>query len=111
MRAWVGEAVEIRGSGIRSGTPRARTLPWGMIPLGDATCTDTGRNTFILSSGTPRPLMDWNVVGAGLLALGSVRSAGLPGRIQWQGEAERSPMTVAGAAPDFWLGAGHRIPF
>ena len=101
MRAWAGEAVEIRGAGIRSGTPRARTLPWGMIRLGDATCTDTGRNTFILSSGTPRPLIDWNVVGAGLLALGSVRPAGLPGRIQWHVAAKHSPITVAGAVPEY----------
>jgi len=44
---------------------------------------------------------DKDQVKAGLLAFGSLFSAGLPGIIQWHVEAEDSPITVAGAAPDF----------
>lgn len=52
--------------------------------------------------GHPAPM--WlNDVAAGLLALGSMRFIRLPGRIQWQWVAKRSPMTVAGAASDFRL--------
>ena len=36
-----------------------------------------------LSSGTPRPIIDWKDVAAGLLALGSSHFTCLPGRIQW----------------------------
>jgi hypothetical protein len=55
-----------------------------------------------LSSGTPRPgtVNRKGLFEAGLLALGSARFAGLPGRIQWLEWAKRSPITVAGAAPE-----------
>ena len=50
--------------------------------------------------GHPVPFVSWKDVAAGLLALGSTRFAGLPGRIQWLEWAKRSPITVAGAAPE-----------
>jgi len=65
-----------------------------------------------LSSGTPRPkTMEKRHIEAGLLALGSSRFAGLPGRIQWLVVAKRSPITVAGAAPEFRSMTWHRIPY
>ncbi len=55
----------------------------------------------VIVPGDTPPHSDKDQSKAGLLAFGSSSSAGLPGIIQWHEEAEDSPITVAGAAPDF----------
>jgi hypothetical protein len=72
----------------------------------NSTCTH-------LSPGTPRPVVAKKVV-AGLLALGSACTTGLPGPIQASSGkvgVVHSPMTVAGAAPAYRSEPGTGFPF
>src|SRR5574343_1580895 len=87
------------GRRIESTQPAPGERYPGSDPLRQHTQQNWRTATHIdLSSGTPRPIVDWKDVAAGLLALGSGCFTRLPGLSQWHWVAKHSPITVAGAA-------------